>query len=359
MSVKKIKVLLVEDSPTMLMLLETLLKAEKDIEIVESVTDGRKVIPAVKNKKPDVLLMDCYLPGMNGIQITEKLMKENPLPIIIVSSFITDEEKSLVYKALEAGAIAALPKPGSVFQKDFQKLASDILRHVRVARDVRVVTRRPRNTKSWEKTATSPVVESETEQRLKKIKIIGIGASTGGPPVLSSIFKNLPKDFPVPIVVVQHIHENFADFMIQQFNRECKNVVKAGEEGEELRPGTIYFSPGRIHITVNRRMKIHLDDSPEVHSVKPAVDKLFHSMAPLGENVMGVLLTGMGKDGAEGLLEIKNQGGLTIAQSKESCAIFGMPGEAIKINAVDKVMDPEEIVEVLIKLYEINRSITA
>lgn len=347
------KVLIVEDSISISQIIRTILESDMEIQVAAVVVSGEDAISYIQNNKVDVITMDFNLAGMDGIIATREIMSTLPVPIIIMSSSFDPKNSKDVFRALEAGAIGVFDKPHSLGSDAFNKYASDLIRHVKLLSEVKVVTRRKPKYKNPLPGISRP---SSAALNLKedKIKLIAIGSSTGGPQVLKEIFSKLDSNFPVPIVVVQHIAEHFTEPMAKWLNDQCHIEIKLAADNEILLPGKVYFAPDSKHLTVNHNLVAILNDSPPVHSSKPSVSKLFESVANnVASNAVGILLTGMGRDGATELKELKDAGAITIAQNKESCVVFGMPNEAIKQNGATYIYSPTEIINFLLKIREV------
>jgi len=347
------KVLIVEDSISISQIIQTILESDNEIQVVAIVASGEDAINYIKNNKVDVITMDFNLIGMDGITATREIMSTLPVPIIIMSSSFDPKNSKDVFLALEAGAIGVFDKPHSLGSEDFNKYASDLIRYVKLLSDVKVVTRRKPKHKNH-LPGINRILNTTLKLKENKIKLIAIGSSTGGPQVLKKIFSKLDSDFPVPIVAVQHIAEHFTEPMVKWLNNECPIEIKLAADNEILLPGNVYFAPDSKHLTVNKNLVAILNDSLPVHSTKPSVSKLFESVANnVALNAVGILLTGMGRDGAGELKKMKDAGAITIAQDKESCAVFGMPHEAIKQNGATYIFSPTEIINFLQNIREV------
>lgn len=330
-----IKVLIVDDSPTVREGIKFLLSSDKSINVIGSLSSAEEALEFLKNNKPDVITMDIMMEGMNGFTATKKILEKYPIPIIIVSSCYNKEEIELSYKAIEAGAVSILPKP-TVSPNCNLEAERELTNTVKAMSSVKIVKRRP-----MEK--IKPIKE---QNLVKPINLIVMGASTGGPPVLLTILSGLPKDFNVPILIVQHISKGFLESMVNWLQQFCKLTLKIARDSEPLLAGTVYFAPYNYHMGIDRDGKIFLSDAPAEHSVKPSVSFLFESVLNnYKDNFIAILLTGMGRDGSKELVEIYNKGHIAIAQDKESSVVFGMPGEALKMGKLTHVLPPEKILQ--------------
>jgi len=334
-----IKVLIVDDSPVSRDLLEHLLRADPEIEVIGFAGSGEEAIAALSLKRPDVITMDVHMPGLDGFQTTHRIMTEHPLPVIIVTASLDPIADSANFRALEAGALAILLKPPGLGHPDHLRAAAELVQTVKLMSEVRVVRR-----------STRPAVSLQPP-RVKtpeRFKVVAIGASTGGPVVVQSILASLPGDFPVPLLVVQHMAEGFISGFAEWLAGSCALRVKVGEQGERLTPGVAYVAPGGTHLELDAMARINLTAGQPGQLLCPSVTQLFHSVAErFGRQAVGVLLSGMGSDGARGLKELRDKGALTIAQDEESCVVYGMPGEAVKLQAAQHVLPPESIIAML------------
>lgn len=341
-----IKVLIVEDSPSIVEILKTIFEMSDEIEVVGVVSSGGEAVNFVTSQNVDVITMDFNLQGMNGLEATKRIMASIPKPIVIMSSSFDSKNSKDTFRALEAGAISVFDKPNSIEPKEFENYAKELIRHIKLISEIRVVTRK--RTKVFRFTRTLTNKKKIRRIRKSEIKIVAIGSSTGGPQVLKDILSKLKKNFPLPVLVVQHITKNFTLPMVEWMNEVCDIKIKLAEDKESVMPGTVYIAPDDYHLTITRSMRISLVNSPPVHSVKPAVSKLFESVNyNVAPKCVGILLTGMGKDGAIELKTMRDTGAITIAQSEDSCVVFGMPKEAIALNAASLIMSPDEIIEFL------------
>lgn len=343
-----IKVLLVEDSRVAQALMMHVLTSDPEIQVVGVVNNGEDALEAVIQHHPDIVTMDIHMPKMNGFEATRTIMESHPVPIVIVSGSENVKEVAITFRALEAGALAILAKPPAVTHPHYEATAKELLQIVKLMSEVKVVRR-------WSRLAAAPSATANNKAEVPKsggeIRLVAIGASTGGPPVLQSILSGLPKDFPVPVLVVQHIASGFVQGFVEWLSASCRMPIRIPVNGESLRASHIYVAPDNFHLGVNADYKIALSAGENENGLRPSVSFLFRSVAQtFGARAVGVLLTGMGKDGAEGLRLMKEQGAITIVQDEESSVIFGMPGEAVKLNAAKYVLPPERIAPMLISL---------
>jgi len=340
-----IKVLIVDDSAVVRRILSERLSLDPAIEVVGTAPDPFVARDKIVQLNPDVLLLDVEMPRMDGLTFLEKLMKHKPMRVIVVSSLAKDGG-AVALRALELGAIDAVAKPSSSYS--VSDMVEQLIEKVKAAASVRNVRPSSFNNRV---SSTLPPVASKAMLDISN-KIIAIGASTGGTEALREVLTVLPSDMP-PILVVQHMPHSFTKAFADRLNTMCKLEVREAEQDEYVTPGKVLIAPGNKHMELRHsgaRFYVELHDSPLVFHQRPAVDLLFRSVATYaGKNAMGVILTGMGKDGAQGLLEMKQAGALTIAQDEATSIVFGMPREAILLNAVDKVLALTDIPKALVQ----------
>jgi two-component system chemotaxis response regulator CheB len=344
-----IKVLIVEDSPVIAEFLTHILNSDPDIRVIGVVSNGEEVLEVVRDQKPDLITMDIHLPKMDGFEITRRVMEMVPTPIVIVSGSMEIQEVTTAFRAMEAGALAVVQKPSAIGHPTHEAMAKELVQTVKLMSEVRVVKR-------WAKYPPKEVPTSipskvEIRQMPAEIKLVAIGASTGGPLALQTILSRLPKDFSVPILVVQHMTAGFIQGFIEWLNQQSDLLIHAAVNGEPILPGHVYVAPDGFQMKLDGNRRIALTQDEPENGLRPSISYLFRSIANIyGENAVGVLLTGMGKDGAEELKLMKEKGAMTIAQDKESSVIHGMPGEAIKLGAATYILSPDKIAAMLVGL---------
>jgi two-component system chemotaxis response regulator CheB len=348
----KIKVLIADDSQVTRLFLIHLLNSDAAIEIIGAVADGQAALDFLTSgqRQPDVVLMDIHMPQLDGFEATRLIMETYPLPIVICTATADPQELAIVFRSMEAGALACVRKPSSA--EDSQAVAQHLLQTIKLMSEVKVVRRWPR-TRGMSPSLTST---SGRYPRLGSANrcIVGIGASTGGPPVLQRILAALPKSFGAPILIVQHIARGFLPGMVDWLNQTTSLHVQVASHGTQPRPGNVYLAPDDFHLGINAQGAIELGHGPPENSLRPAVSWLFRSLAEhCGSLSVGVLLTGMGKDGAIELKRLKDIGAVTIAQDRESSIVHGMPGEAIALGGATHILAPDRIAPALIA--ELNR----
>ena len=341
-----IKVLIVDDSPVATALLKHILNSDPQIEVIGTASNGEEAIVFTETEKPDLITMDIIMPRMDGFQATRKIMEATPVPILVVSASVKREEVNKTWRAVEAGAVGVLEKPSYADMGIPNGNAEKLIQTVKVMSQVKTVRR-------WKKTSENdPITSSQKilkQDRAKKnLKIVAIGASTGGPQALKQILSQLPKSFKLPVLLVQHIAPGFTEGFANWMNTASALPVHVAFDGEQPLPGHVYVAPDLHHMKIGRNGKIALSADEEDNGIKPSVASLFRSVAEVyGSGAIGVLLTGMGRDGATELNLMKIKGAVTIAQDKESSMVFGMPGEAMKIGAAKYSLPPDKIAEML------------
>ncbi|HEY9705108.1 MAG TPA: chemotaxis-specific protein-glutamate methyltransferase CheB, partial [Allocoleopsis sp.] len=339
-----IRVLIVEDSPIALTILKRMLSSSADILIVGTATNGKKALEIVNEVNPDVICTDLHMPEMNGLELTQEIMVTYPKPILVISASVQEDDNDNVFQLLQAGAVDIFPKPVGGLDINYQKSQQELINKIKILSGVKVFTKHRRNSSALisDVSVKQPPINIITEipivnQSLRKIVVIG--ASTGGPQALDTILTSLPGDFPIPIICIQHISEGFLQGLVDWLNPRCKLHIKIAQNGELPQPGNIYFAPEQKHLELDLYGKFAYSSSPPLGGHRPAVTITFNSVAKIYKTgVIGVLLTGMGRDGAEGMRNIYNSGGLTIAQDELSCVVFGMPKEAIALKAVNHIL---------------------
>lgn len=349
-----IRVLVAEDSRSVTELLVHILESEPGISVIDTAIDGWEAVEKARTLRPDVITMDIHMPRMDGLEATREIMSSNPVPIVIISASMDPAEVGHAFVALEAGAIALCEKPVSLGHPDFEKLSQRIVQKVKMVSEIRVVRRWAASRRS--ELACPRGMESPRDVR-GPIRLVAIGVSTGGPPVLHRVLAGLPGGFPVPILIVQHITAGFLSGLVDWLSAASRFPVEIGADGRIALPGRAYLAPDGAHMEVDGGGRIQLHKGDSVNGMCPSVSVLFRSVAAAyGESAAGVLLTGMGRDGAEELKVMRDRGALTIAQDKESSVIHGMPGEAIRLGAARYVLPPEQISSLLTELMGVHHA---
>lgn len=366
-----IRVLLVEDSPVALLILKRIFASCPDIEVVGTAHNGKEALSLIPELQPNVICTDYYMPQMNGLEFTKEVMSKFPKPILVISASVQKENTQNIFKMLDAGAVDVFPKPRAGLAADYELIKQDLINRIRILSGVAVFTRRPRESVAVTDVIVNKVnvptvqpianniighkietsLQPVTPVRSSKImpRIVAIGASTGGPQALHSIISQLPDDFPVPIICVQHISDGFLQGLVDWLASESRLKVKIANIGELPQRGNIYFPAERRHLELNCQGRFVHSATPPVGGHCPSVTVTFKSIASFyGRAALGILLTGMGRDGADGMQAIFQAGGITIAQDEASSVVFGMPKEAIALGVVQHILPVTSITPYLL-----------
>lgn len=348
-----IKVLIVDDSAFMRKLISDIIFESARLEVIGKVRNGKEALEFIKNKKPDVITMDVEMPIMNGIEAVEKIMAFDPVPVVMLSA-VTKKGAESTLAALEAGAVDFITKPKSIFKVKDQSVKEAIIEKLIIASRVNLQQQKKYIDYNVQR---KPLFKGVKRTGNKVKKIIAIGTSTGGPRALQEVIPRIPGDINAAILVVQHMPPGFTKSLSDRLDSMSELTVIEASGNEELMPGTVYIAPGDQHLKVKKSggsYYTYLEDSDLVSGHKPSVDALFSS---LNENnikdVIGVLLTGMGKDGARELKKLKDNNNYTIVQDEKSCVVFGMPKSAINMKAVNEIVELRNIANSIIKAMEV------
>ncbi len=345
MAGNKIKVLIIDDSAVIRHLLTEILGSAEDIDVVGTAQDPIFAANKIRSTRPDVITLDVEMPRMDGLTFLEELMRTDPIPVLMVSS-LTQRGCETTLKALELGAVDYVSKPAIDVSTGITGLADEIIKKVRIAAKAKA-----RQVKVEAKVKV-PISSSTSALTSTTDRIIAIGASTGGTQAITEIVTAMPESAP-GIVIVQHMPPMFTRSFADRLNTMSRLDIKEAQTGDRILRGTALIAPGDKHMTVKRNGAMYyvdIADGPMVNFVRPSVDVLFRSVAKCaGKNAVGVILNGMGEDGARGLLEMKNAGAYTIAQDEASSIVFGMPKRAIELEAAEKVLPLDDIAEAVVK----------
>lgn len=340
---KIIRVVVADDSLVAREMLAQILAGEPDIEVIGQAKDGYEAVELVERLRPDLVTMDIHMPRLDGLQATERIMAFTPTPILVVSSSVYGEGMGRAFDALNLGALEVIKKPEPRDWADLDRIGRDVIRKVRILANVRVITHiRGRR-------ASHPHAGRIADSGGKR-SIVAIGSSTGGPSALLDVLGRLPRELPVPIVVAQHIADGFVPGLVSWLDSGCRIKVAAAEDGQTIEPGTAYFASTGTNMVVDGGV-VRFQEPGSGQLYIPSADTLFDSVARShGRRSIGVILTGMGADGAEGLKMMRNSGAATIAQNEETCMVFGMPKAAIDIGAAEQVLPVTGIAEAIEQL---------
>jgi two-component system, chemotaxis family, protein-glutamate methylesterase/glutaminase len=350
---KRTRVLIVDDSAFMRKVLEEMIRTDPRLEVVGQAKDGREAIAMAQTLQPDVMTMDINMPRMDGLEATQHIMTQNPRPILIVSSESREGAASTL-RALDLGAIDFVTKPTSGIDLDMKSVRDELLNKLRMAAKVRVVRTAGKHESSGAADSKSPAPPvRDLGAPEAQHPLVMIAASTGGPATLMRLMPKFPKNFPAPVVLVQHMPATFTSQLSVQLTEVAQIRVKEAEANEGLLPGTFYVCPGSHHLRISLTGRIKLDDGPRISGYRPCADVAFESAAAYaGANVIAVVLTGMGNDGAKGVQCVKAARGTVLAQDEATSVIFGMPAEAIRTGVVDQVVGIDEMYSVIEKHLE-------
>jgi two-component system chemotaxis response regulator CheB len=340
-----IKVLIVDDSAVVRKVISKELARFEDIEVVGTAVDPYMARDKIVRLRPDVITLDLEMPRMDGLSFLVKLMKHYPMPVVVLSS-LTPKNSDTALKALELGAVDVLCKPGATHSTG--EISQSLARAIRAAASARIQNNPGKSSIPVERVNGDHLLVQTTH------KVIAVGASTGGTRAIEAVLSTMPVTSP-GTVIVQHMPENFTTSFARRLNKICPMEVREARDNDRVVPGVAFIAPGNRHMLLYRSggaYRVKIKTGPRVHYQRPSVDVLFQSVAKnAGRNAVGVLLTGMGADGAKGLLSMRENGANTIAQDEKSCVVFGMPKEAIKLGAVDEVVPLSNISRSIINFY--------
>lgn len=340
---KMIRVLVADDSAVMRKLLKDILETDTGVKVVATARNGAEAVRIATEQKIDVITMDIEMPKMDGLTALQHIMSKKPTPTIMLSA-MDKSHADIVMKSLDHGAVDFISKTSGTLSLDIDKIGEGIIEKVKMAAGI--------NVKRITCAITGKPLIYTRRRIYKKDRIIAIGASTGGPKALLEILSLLPRDIPAGIVITQHMPKGFTESFSERLNWQSSVETKEAEDGDKVAPGMALVAPGDFHMEIING-RVALNKKPKVNSVRPSVDVMMRSVADTyGKNALGVLLTGMGADGAKGMKEIKDRGGRTIAQDENTCIVFGMPNEAISLGAVDKVVPLERIASEILHCLE-------
>jgi len=325
----QIKLLVVDDSLFMQRVLADAVQSDQQILVVGTAKNGEEALSRIASLHPDVVTMDVEMPHMDGLTAVQRIMETNPVPVVMVSA-LTQKEAQLTLKALEYGAVDYVPKPSGPITLNMSDIKSELISKIKTAANANI-------------TRIKTVYENLDAPTKNVDEVISIAASTGGPPAISQVLRALPTDIPA-ILIVQHMPKGITKLFAEGLNGRCKFKVKEAEDGDKIQEGLALIAPGGFHMIVTKERKISLNIDPPVNYVRPSADVMMTSLAQAyGQKNVGVVLTGMGSDGAKGIKAIKEKGGVTIAQDKKTSVVYGMPNVAFQTGCID-VVTPLELI---------------
>jgi len=336
----RIRVLVADDSPTARELLAALVLADPRLELAGLARNGGEAVAMAKQLRPDVAVLDIHMPDIDGVEATRRIMAESPLPVVIVSASVDVRELSIAFEAERAGAVAAHPKPVGPKSEAFQRDAAQLVLTIKLMAGLKVVRR------------TVPLsTPAPRGLDLDRVQLVAIVCSTGGPPALARIIAKLGREFPAPILCVQHISQGWANGLVRWLDGMSTLAVKIAENGEPLRAGTLYIAPDDCHLAVSGREFVAVRSDPPVGGFRPSGTLLLESVARgFGRDALGIMLTGMGDDGVAGMRALHAAGGLCIAQDSDSSVVWGMPGAVVAAGAAHEVRSLDAIIDLLDRL---------
>ncbi|MFL0269686.1 protein-glutamate methylesterase/protein-glutamine glutaminase [Candidatus Clostridium radicumherbarum] len=341
----KIKVLVVDDSALMRKIISDMINSEQDMMVIDIARNGEEMLEKALKHNPDIITLDVEMPIMDGISALREMKRRQINIKTIMLSSVSQSSTSLTMECLEAGAFDFLAKPSGAISLDINKVKDELLLKIRTAFSKEIET--------YEKIDTQIVEKSNPYNKVihEKIEAVVIGASTGGPKALYAIITALPEKIGVPIFIVQHMPAGFTKAFADRLNSNSKIKVLEASEAAFIEKDVVYIAPGGYHMEVLNQNRIHLNTEPPIWGVRPSVDKLFNSASMVyGPHLLSVVLTGMGKDGAQGTIEVKRNGGVTISEDKSTCTIYGMPKATFETGMVDLVVPLDEVASQIIKI---------
>jgi len=333
-----VRVLVVDDSPTVRELLVRMLQSDAGIHVVGVARDGQEAVALAAQLRPDVITMDIRMPRLDGFQATKRIMQNTPTPIVVVSASVTSEELKITFNAIRAGALTVVEKPSGPAGPAYEAIRDQLVTTVKLMAGVKVIRR-------W---ATgmlrSHIPMPHRTSADVRTAIVAIAASTGGPGALYQVLREIPADFPVPMLIVQHIARGFGQGMVDWLRGATRLQVETAQTGDTPQVGRILVSPDDSHLGIGADGRVLLRPQAHARELCPSADILFESVARVfGQKALGVIMTGMGRDGVEGLKRLKAAGGRVLAQDERSCVVFGMPKEAITAGVVDQVVSLDQM----------------
>ncbi|MBF0469914.1 MAG: chemotaxis protein CheB [Gammaproteobacteria bacterium] len=345
-----INILITDDSDVVAMLLQKMIESQPDMKVIGRARNGHEAVRLTHELKPDMITMDIRMPVMDGFDATRMIMSTVPTPIVVISAGIDDEELRTTFRAIDEGALAVIEKPAGIPNSpEFNRTCRNLVDTLRAMAEVKLIRRRPQK-----ETPNPKILETKIERKIATYDVVGIVCSTGGPTVLSTILSTLPLNYPLPLLVVQHISPGFSHGLADWLRGHTLLGVELAHQGGRLSPGTVYIAPEGRHMGVERRegaLFALLRDAPPIEQFRPSGTYLLNSLADCcGPSAIGAVLTGMGRDGADGLARLGERGGHIFVQDEESSTIFGMPSAAISASGTKEIIPLSKISSHLIKL---------
>jgi two-component system chemotaxis response regulator CheB len=342
-----VRVLIVDDSAVVREVLQSLLESDPEIKVIGHATNGAEAVELTATLRPDLVTMDLMMPGMDGMEATKRIMARHPTPVLFLSAYFGGEGKYTRADAIAAGALDIMEKPTLIPDWRWRSAAGPLIKKVKSLSTVPVIA----HIHGARRLLAQDGIHLEAFAG-PAADVVAIGASSGGPRVLEEILSNLPATFALGVLIVQHMTDGFTLSMLRWLQDKCPLPVKVAQEGDTITPRRVLFTPEAVHMVVTLGGRIHLSESDPVNGHRPSIDVLFSSVAKVyGARSAGVLLTGMGSDGAAGLLAIRQSGGVTLVQDEQTSAVFGMPRAAIELGAAQQVLPPSGLIRSLNALH--------
>ncbi|CAO4143939.1 Protein-glutamate methylesterase/protein-glutamine glutaminase [Methylorubrum aminovorans] len=345
------RVLVVEDSLVVRILLTHIIGRDPRLELAGAVESGEAALAAIETVRPDVISMDIRLPGIDGLETTRRIMASRPTPIVVIADSVEDSSLKISMNALRAGALSVVEKPVATTNDGYEAVAGQICTQLRIMAAVPVIRRRPIGAEwSARKAAPAPELPLLSEPGAAP-SVLAVAASTGGPPALAKVIGGLAADFPLPVLLVQHMGAAFMDGFASWLDGVVPLAVGVARDGQTIQPGHVYVAPGDRHLELGASGMLRVSDAAPVGGQRPAATVLFRSVArQAGAQGIGVLLTGMGEDGAQGLLDMRKAGAATVAEHESSAVVYGMPAAAVRLNAAARVLPVDQVAPHLVRL---------
>ena len=345
-----VRVMIVEDSLVVRELLRYIVSRDERLEVVAAVASGEAALDTLAAARPDVISMDINLPGIDGLETTRRIMAEHPTPIVVIADAVEDSSQRISMNALRAGALSVVEKPVATTHAGYEAVAGEICTQLRIMAQVPVIRRRPIGAE-WAGRAAAPPPPIPAAATGKAPSVLGIAASTGGPPALARVIGALPEDFPLPVLVVQHMGAAFMDGFANWLGSVVALPVAIARDGERAEPARVYVAPGDRHLELGANRVLRVTDGAPVSGQRPAATVLFRSLArQAGASGLGVLLTGMGEDGAVGLADMHRVGAQTVAEHESTAVVYGMPAAAVRLGAARSVLPLDGVASHLLRL---------
>ena len=349
-----IRILIAEDSKVTAMLLQAVFDAAPDMQVIGVAGDGLKAVKMAQNMKPDIVAMDIHMPVLDGLEATRRIMNSNPMPIILISVSLESKDLKITFKAVEAGALAVMEKPEGFEDSNFKGDCRDLVNMIRVMSSVTVQRRKDHRNAATRQVDAIPEPVQTKRPTDAHCDLVAIGSSLGGPQALQSILAGLPADFPVPVVITQHISTGFLQGLVDWLNIDSPVHIKQAQANELLLAGHVYLAPDGVHLKVRStadELRVWLGDEEPEHGFRPSASVMLKSVATVCPGkAVGIILSGIGRDGASGLLNMRQAGCTTLVQDKASAVIYGMPGAALELDAVAHVVRVEKMTDRLIEI---------